>query len=187
MRRYGWISLFALLVFAACGAPEVSDLPSSASDDDDDGGPIGDDDDDAGGTGIPTPGSTVPGGSPAPTVTNVPSFAEFEANIHGVLITTGEYGQCQNCHSEFNPSATDEGDVRYIWFNLICYRGPNYGMLSYDPPTGRLYQNFCDQEAVTGHTERNIPNRCALLESYFAGYTATPPNCFATWDLMNSE
>lgn len=205
MRRYGWISLFAILTFAACGAPEVSNLGSSS---DDDGGPIGDDDDDDGNqeTPIPTPGSTLPNGSPAPTLTNVPSYATWDATI--------EQLGCSNCHAggsgglSMVPNSTDPSIKRYNWFTHICNRNgsanpttPGAGIQTFNPASGRLIAFYCNQpfdlngdgdtnDAGERHSSNQAPppqSSCDAVRNWLQTGTADPPSCFGDYDLMNSQ
>ena len=183
MRQLGWISLFIVVLIAACGPPTITDLdnngnPVGDSDDDDDGG--GDDDDDGS-------SSPVPSGSAQPTLTNVPSFATWQNDVQPIL----EAGTCNasSCHQGSSGGFTYAGNAQSAkndWFQSICNRdsGLNEGIQSYDPPTGRLRQYLIGQEAAT-HTA--IGNNQALVDAWLAqGSGTTVPNCMDFYDLANS-
>lgn len=178
-RHFGWISLLVVILMAACGPPTVTDINGGVSDDDDDVA-TGDDDDDAATTGLPT-GTTSPGG--APTLTNVPSFATWNAQIRGL--------GCANCHMAgsggvyMNPA--DTANNKLYWFYALCNRDAgalNEGMQSYSPPTGRFQQYMRGNEAGT-HVA--IGNNAAAIDAWFAqGGTTVPPACNGNFDLANS-
>src|SRR5688572_18467103 len=101
----------------ACGPPTVTDISGDPSIGDDDDG--GGDDDDGEVTTIPT-GTTPPGGSPGPTLTNVPSFATWDAQIR---TATACAATCHNGSAGFFYYRTDSiENRRSSWFSAICNR-----------------------------------------------------------------
>lgn len=171
---------------AACGPPEVTDLGGSGISGDDDDGTIGDDDDD-GGTGTQTP---TPNGSAAPILTNVPSFATWDAQIR----TLG----CTQCHSGgsggFSSNPGDAVNKKYYWFSAICNRnsgGDRAGTQDYSPPTGKFRDRYCGITGATGQTGPHpvgIGNACTAIENWLSqGGDTTPPNCLDYYDLANSS
>lgn len=183
-RLIGWSSLFVLLLFAACGPPEVHDINggSSVGGDDDDGG--GDDDDAA--TTLPT-ATTPPGG--APTLTNVPSFATWDSTVRPL--------GCATCHTGgsggFYMNPGDQANKKYFWFSAICNRATGNtgaGTQDYQPATGRLRNYYCGQAAPDGntHSEAGIGNACTTIENWMAqGAASTPPSCNDYYDLSQSS
>ena len=178
MRQLGWISLFAVLLIVACGPPEVHDINGGSggiSDDDD----SGDDDDDAG-TGTTTPTPTGTGAQP--TLTNVPSFATWQAQIKPML--------CSACHSGsaggFSYSGIADND-KFSWFSSICNRDGgalNEGMQSFNPPTGR-WRNYMAGQVVSH--DAISANQTTLNNWYAQGAASTPPDCNTYYDLANSN
>ena len=196
MRRYAWFSLFALITVLACGEPSVHDIgdgpePGALGDDDDGGG--GDDDDDGATTGgSPTP--TPP--NPNPTLTNVPSFATWNASLRTVL----DDGNCTSCHAgggsggySLGPNS-DPVVVRYQWFTAICNRdggADDSGTQSYDPPTGRFFENYNGMEVANNHANdlnpTAIPDQGPLIANWFLeGSGTTPPSCLNAYNLDDS-
>lgn len=194
MRRYGWISLFVLLILAACGPPEVHDINgggTGVSDDDD----SGDDDDDAATT-FPT--ATTPPGS-APTLTNVPSFATWNSSIRPIGGTT-----CKNCHggsggAYFDPNPVDASAAKYLWFQAICDRGPGSlsdpgngspgGTQAFSPPTGRFPRYMSGDTTGSNVSQHGgIGNNTTVITNWMAqGAGTTPPDCLTYYDLANSN
>lgn len=190
--RKGWLVLGVVVVLAACGGPEITDLDANPTA--------------TNPTGSSTPGSSptpVESGTPtpgaAPTVTNVPSFATWDANIR-----TAVTGNCDSCHAggsggwSWQPNNNDETIRRYQWFTTICNRDggvDNAGVLSYSPATGRLRNVFCNQGVAAelgpngAHDGGNVAGGlCATIENYLAtGGATTPPNCNDNYDLANSN
>lgn len=192
-RQFGWISLFVLILMAACGAPTVTDINGGGSGiaDDDDAG-TGDDDDDGASPTIPP--TTPPAG--APTLTNVPSFATWNLQIRPLL--------CPQCHTGSAGgflyfASTTQSDLRYFWFESICNRDNgalNEGTQSYSPPTGRfpsyMRGNDVGPDGVAGtaddHDGNIGTNNAGTIDDWMAeGGATVPPSCNDLYDLANSN
>jgi hypothetical protein len=179
-RHFGWISLFVLILMAACGPTTVTDINGDGVSDDDDDVSTGDDDDDAATT-FPT-GTTPPGA--AATLTNVPSFATWDSTIRPL--------GCVQCHTGgsgglyMNPG--DAANKKYYWFSSICNRDSgalNEGMQSYSPAAGR-FQLYMRGNEPAGHTA--IGNNAAAIDAWLAqGGATVPPSCNDYYDLANSN
>lgn len=184
--RTGWIILCLVLLLAACGPPEVTDLDSEAATNGgqtggggNGGGGGGDDDDDGGSTtGTPTPGAI-------PTITNVPSFATWDATVRA--------NGCNQCHSGGSggltmvPGDTNASNKKYYWFSALCNRdeGGGEGTQDYMPATGRFKRIYCGEQGHAGGAVSQAA--CDAVLNWFAEGTATPPDCNANYDLMNSQ
>jgi hypothetical protein len=187
-RRLAWTSLFALLLIVACGPTTVTDINGGVSDDDDDVG-TGDDDDDDAATTFPT-GTTPPGG--APTLTNVPSFATWNASIRP-LAPAGGCG-VNSCHGGsggvyFDDTPDDASQAKYYWFTAICNRtsnGDGAGMQAYSPPTGRFREYMIGNDPM--HPGNIGTANAATVNNWFAqGGATVVPNCLDYYDLANSN
>lgn len=179
-RHLRWSLLVALLLFVACGPPEVHDINGGA-DDHDVGDDTGDDDDAA--STFPT--ATTPPGV-APTLTSVPSFATWNAQVRPLM--------CVQCHEGSDGgltfgSQTDAASLKHFWFESICNQDDvvvlDAGMQNYDPATGRFRQYMSGSEP-SGHTA--IGPNAGMIDAWFdEGAGTTPPSCNDYYDLASSS
>lgn len=207
MRRFGWISLFVVLLMAACGPPEVHDINGGSGLADDDDGSDDDDDDDE-----ETPGPTnspIPSGSALPTLTNVPSFATWQSQIRPIT-NGGGCSAATSCHQGgsggfYANTSNDPSNLKSLWFGTFCNRGSGNnkaGTQSFNPPAGRLQAFFRGQpidmngdgdtvDDLEVHDEAGINTGTTgpLIVNWFtaAGVTAPVPSCYGSYDLANSN
>ncbi len=187
--RRGWIVLAAVVslsALAACGDPTISDLPQSTTP------PGGGSPTPSGQTGTPTPGGGTPTPGAAPTITNVPSYATWDAQIRPL--------GCADCHAlgssgglKTNPNEADPGQKKQLWFSALCNRAfgaSTAGTQSYNPPTGRFlrYMSGNTTGSVAGHIA--VTNSSTTVNAWLAqGGATTPPLCVDVnnFDLVNSH
>jgi hypothetical protein len=190
--RASWpiLGLFVAIAFA-CGGP--------ASGGDDTGTPTDPTGTATGsGTLTPTPSgtATTPPG-PLPTLTNVPSFATWDASVRPAM--PAPPANCTTCHGgaggfTLYPTDTDPTNKKYWWFSSLCNRTngtDRAGTQKYSgPTTGRFIDIACNKPGVT-HAGGSVPTAfCTAVTNWLPeGGTHTPPLCANqyNYDLANSH
>lgn len=174
-----WLVLSLVLTVAACGAPEISDLenPSTGTNTPP---PTG-----TNTTGTPT-GTPTATPSPTPTLTGVPSFATWDNTIRQIQIGHN----CMNCHMAgadgfINDPSEPDAAIReqQFYFNNICNDALTPRNVSYNPPSGRLFNLFCinattrNGTAHEGGAQLFTNEECTAMDAWLREGTGTPPPC----------
>lgn len=178
--RNGWIVLGIVVAFAAaCGAPPDGNDGTGTPTDPPTGTPTGT----GTGTATATPtgsGSGTP--TPLPTITNVPSFATWQSTVKPV--------ECSQCHSGGSGglsfgNQTDNASLHYFWFSALCNFSNVAGVQKYNPPQGKLVTTFCGMNV--NHPTSIPSGDCTTVKNWLMTGTATPPDCSANVDYVNSH
>ena len=190
-----WLALIAFIATAAaCGAPSSTDTGTTPT---------------PSGTTNPTsptptpPGShtvtPTPSGSPTPlpTITNVPSYDGWVANVKALGASNSG---CLACHQGLNwtymvsATETDPMTLKVAWFTHLCnYQQPTHeGVLGYSGPTGETYLYYCNLQNPAqmnpNHPGGTVPsNFCAPVTAWLKTGTGAPPPCSGNYDLLNSK